>query len=162
MEHCYRNHFADVERSAARYVAGADRENVVHEVFYRLLRDPSLREAFSGGSMGAWLHRVTQRQALDYLRKQGREVPVEPERLTDDVAPSGRVDFEEQAMARQWVDRFRSHLPAKWRPVFEACFVEGLDQRSAATRLGLSRTTLAYHWVNIKWRLERFVKQGAP
>lgn len=159
MEHCYRQHFVDVERAAARYVSGADRENVVHEVFYRLLRDDSLRSGFQGGSLGAWLHRVAQRQALDYLRAQGREIVVEPEQAksaVDQAGPGGSsIDFEEQAIARQWVARFRAELPAKWLPVFEACFVEGLDQRSAAARLGLSRTTLAYQWLKIKWRLER-------
>jgi len=48
-------------------------------------------------------------------------------------------------------------LPAKWATVFEARFVLGLDQRSAATRIGVSRTTLAYQEIQIRRLLRRFL-----
>jgi RNA polymerase sigma-70 factor (ECF subfamily) len=157
LERCYRAHFRDVERAAGAVLRGvADRENVVHEVFSRLLSDEALRRNFTGGSMAAWLHTVARHQALDYARKYARDVPP-----TAEVEDASRVlHLEDQLAARDVLRRFSAAVPAKWQPVFEACFVRRLDQRSAAVELGLSRTTLAYQWLRVKWLLDRFVLEG--
>ena len=66
--------------------------------------------------------------------------------------------LERTVEARLLVDRFRREvLPAKWARVFEARFVSGLDQRSAAAQVGISRTTLAYQEIQIRRLLRRFL-----
>jgi RNA polymerase sigma-70 factor (ECF subfamily) len=157
LERCYRSHFRDVERSAGAVLRGiADRENVVHEVFSRLLADEALRRNFTGGAMGAWLSTVARHQALDYAKRWAREVPA-----TADVEDASRVlHLEDQLAARDLLKRCSATIPAKWAPVFEACFVRQLDQRAAAAELGMSRTTLAYQWLRVKWLLERFLREG--
>jgi RNA polymerase sigma-70 factor (ECF subfamily) len=157
LESCYRNHFRDVERSAGSVLRGvADRENVVHDVFARLLADEALRRHFTGGAMGAWLTTITRNQALDYAKRYAREVPAEAAL----VEASGVLHLEDQLAARDVLRRFAARVPSKWAPVFEACFVRRLDQRAAAVELGMSRTTLAYQWLRLKWLLERFVLDG--
>lgn len=158
IEDVYRAHYADVDRGASRVVAGIDRESVVHDMFFQLLSSEPFRRGFKGGELGRWLQVVAANQAISLLRKQKREVPAgDVEQLLQ--RPDGSR-IEEQAIAQQFFARFRaSALPAKWAPVFEACFVEGLDQRSAAEKLGIARTTLAYQWVRIKWALEAFAKE---
>jgi hypothetical protein len=47
------------------------------------------------------------------------------------------------------VQRFLAILPAKWHGVFRARFLERLDQRAAAQRLDMRRTTLAYQEIQI-------------
>jgi RNA polymerase sigma-70 factor, ECF subfamily len=159
LEALYREHFDDVVRTARRYLAGADHENVVQQVFVKLLSSEEARRGFQGGSFGAWLHRVTQNQALEYLRKHRREAPApELPELGGTVEPW--THFE----AAQWVARFRRTLPPEWEPVFELCFLRRIDQRTAAAQLELARTTLAYRCVRIRWKLKEalLADEGLP
>jgi RNA polymerase sigma-70 factor (ECF subfamily) len=74
LDACYRDHFDTVDRAVGAILSGADRETVVHEVFFRLITDPSLRRAFRGGSLPAWLRVVARNQAIDYARRRRLEL----------------------------------------------------------------------------------------
>ena len=81
-----------------------------------------------------------------------------------DVGPQeSATRIERSAEARLFVERFPPRRPArpKWAGVFEMRFLAGLDQRTAAARLGIGRTTLAYREVQVRRLLGRFVRQGA-
>jgi RNA polymerase sigma-70 factor (ECF subfamily) len=152
LEQCYRDHFLTVSHSVAGYLKGADAETVVHEVFFKLVSQPAVRAGFGGGSLGAWLTRVAANQAVDFLRRQQREVP-------DGLSPpqQGATTFESAAEARVMIQRFKNEcLPQKWRGVFEARFERQLDQRTAARELKMFRTTLAYQELRIRALLQRF------
>lgn len=158
IEEVYREHYADVDRGASRVVHGIDRESVVQEIFYQMLSSEPFRRNFKGGELGHWLQRVGANQAISHLRRVRLEVPTEDVEVLLDRADTSRI--EEQVIARDFFERFRSRvLPAKWAPVFEVCFVEHVDQRTAAARLGIARTTLAYQWLRIKWLLEGFARE---
>lgn len=160
MEACYRAHFSDVDRAVGRILRGPDRENVVHEVFYRLLSNAELRQSFQGGRLGAWLAKVATHQAIDYLRRHRRESPYSEADVDRLLAMADPSSFTERTAAKEWVAKFESTvLPAKWRPVFQACFLERLDQRTAAARLGMARTTLAYQHLRIRRLLTRFMME---
>ncbi len=153
LEAIYRDHFDDVSRTARRFLAGADHESVVQQVFVKLLSSEDVRRSFQGGSLGGWLNRITQNQALEYLRRHRNEAPLGDEAV---AALAAAPEPEQPALrleAAQWVDRFRKTLPRGWDPIFELCFLKRLDQRSAAAQLGLARTTLAYRCLRIQWRL---------
>lgn len=154
LELVYRTHFEDVSRTVARVLSGVDHENVVHDVFASLLADRSVRERFTGGSMAAWLVTIARNRALDVLAVQGRETP------TAEVPERAGPSFERQLAARELLGRLRASVEPKWHPVFDACFVERLDQRSAARKLGMARTTLAYQAWRIKRIIERLVLEG--
>lgn len=161
MEQCYRQHLPEVELAVSRTLggngAGVDRETVVYEVFSRLLGDEAFRRSFDGRRLGAWLAQVASNLAIDHHRRAAREVTLPPDEATALSEQRGGTGFEEQLVARDWLRRFRGRVPSKWLPVFEACFVERLDQRTAAARLHMPRTTLAYQVLRLKWLLERFV-----
>jgi RNA polymerase sigma-70 factor (ECF subfamily) len=60
LEQCYRDHLDTVDQAVAMIVAGADRETLVHEVFFRLLNEEPLRRGFGGGSLSSWLRVVAR------------------------------------------------------------------------------------------------------
>ena len=160
LEQCYRDHLDTVDRAVAMIVAGADRETLVHEVFFRLLNEETLRRGFGGGSLASWLRVVARNQAIDYARRRRLEVSLPDEaNPPSDLTATGQ--FERQIDARLTLERFRAQaLPRKWQRVFLARFVEQQDQPTAARSLGMRRTTLAYQEYGIRRLLRRFVLRG--
>jgi len=161
LERCYRDELTTVQRAvAAIVVTGADRETLVHEVFFRLLNEEPLRRGFHGGSFSAWLRVVARNQAIDYARRRRLEVHIPDEaHLSSDPGAGGGLDM--QIDARLTLKRFREQvLPQKWRRVFDARFVQQQDQPTAARSLGMRRTTLAYQEYRIRNLLRRFVLRG--
>jgi len=155
LEGCYRDHYATVAAAAARHVQGADAETVVHDVFYTLLSSQSARESFRGGSLAAWLTTVARNRAIDYLRQHRRLRSIDP--AATQALPSEDPDPATCAEARRIVEEVRRRLPEKWRPVFQARFVDQLSQREAAARIGCSRTTLAYRETRVRAALRRYL-----
>jgi RNA polymerase sigma-70 factor, ECF subfamily len=156
LEHCYRRYYRVVEAAVGSLLGVADRETVVHEVFFRLLSEPEMRQSFTGPSFGAWLAAVARNRALDVSRRARREslVAQPPER---EGAPPD-IGAEEESVMRLLMERFRrEHLPAEWAPVFETRFIRQMTQREAARHLGVHRTTLAYRELQIRRRLRRFM-----
>lgn len=150
---CYREHFRTVDRAVARRLTSSDRDSVVQEVFMKLLAHESFRRSFQGGDLGAFLAQAATFQAISFARQQGRTTAIEGE-----IEFGG--DLENRIAARQFLERFRARVPEKWLEVFNACFLEQMDQRSAAKKLGIARTTLAYQVLRIRWLLDRFVVEG--
>jgi len=161
LEQCYRDHLRTVDRVVAMIVsAGADRETLVHEVFFRLLNEESLRRKFRGGSFAAWLRVVARNQAIDFARRRRLEVRIPDEAV---VAGDPAVDpgLEQKIDVRLTLHRFCTQvLPVKWHRVFAARFLEQLDQPAAARSLGMRRTTLAYQEYRIRKLLKRFILRG--
>jgi RNA polymerase sigma-70 factor (ECF subfamily) len=156
LEECYREHFGTVGRAIGRMASEADRETLIHEVFFRLLESPSLRQGFRGGSLGAWLATIARHHAIDFIRHHRRErlsgVETEPQFV--DLSSK----LEQKAEARLLIQQFRrEHLPKQWVGVFETRFLQQLSQREAAAALGMPRTTLAYQELRIRRRLRRFL-----
>ena len=142
-----------VSWAVGQILRGVDRETVVQDVFCRLFGDEALRRNFEGGNFGAWVITVARRQAIDFRRKRDRELPTDPSHLPDrDEAASESRHPDEELELRSLVQRFLAILPAKWEGVFRARFLERLDQRSAARRLGMHRTTLAYQEIQLRRR----------
>jgi RNA polymerase sigma-70 factor (ECF subfamily) len=160
MEECYREHFDAVMQAVGKMLSFADRETVVHEVFYRLLSDPAMRTSFQGGSLKAWLRTVARNRAIDYLRRHRRERELDPQAASE-LERSQARRREEAAEAKLLIDRFRrKRLPEKLEPIFETRFLQQLSQREAARKLGMRRTTLAYQEQQIRDLLRRFLLGG--
>jgi RNA polymerase sigma-70 factor (ECF subfamily) len=154
LDACYRAHAPALLRALEGYLGVADRETVVHEVFFKLLSNSELRESFTGGSMEAWLCRIAVNQALNYIAKYHR--PTAAVESAEAAAPVVHIDSAVES--RLLIERFRREcLPPKWDAVFEARFLRQLDQRSAAGELGIYRTTLAYQELRIRKLLRRFL-----
>jgi len=156
----YRDHFETVEIAVGRVLSGADKETVIHEVFCYLMTSAEARRGFHGGSLSAWLMTLSRNKAIDFQRRRRREQPMgtDPERFGGAIEAGS---FEHAAEARLLLERFRGTvLPRKWQPVFDARFVEQLEQHQAAKNLRMSRTTLAYQEYRIRKLLRRFVLAG--
>jgi RNA polymerase sigma-70 factor (ECF subfamily) len=158
---CYIDHFSSVERAVGRILKGADKETVIHEIFFRLMTSEELRLTFEGGSFRAWISTIARNQAVDYWRRQQFEVPAgAPEDLMGEREDAAR--FENRVEAQITIDRFRAEcLPEKWKKLFDARFIQQLDQPEAARLLGMHRTTLIYQEYRVRTLLKRFVlKKG--
>lgn len=162
MEECYREHYQTVARGVGAVLAGADRDTVVHEVFFRLLTRRDVRAGFQGGSLAAWLGTVARNLALDHVRRYRREEVVAPDAAAALAERAGDPP-DDDLDARRLIERFRREvLPARWRPVFEERFVAQRSQRDAAAHLRMRRTTLAYQEARIRRLLRRFLLSGDP
>lgn len=157
----YEQQFDVVDRVVGGILSAADRENLVHEVFFRLLSDEALRREFQGGSLSSWLRVMARNQALDHVRRRRLEVPLSQHTPTRQNGLSIEDRLEQRTHVRLTLDRFRTQvLPAKWERVFVARFLEQQDQPTAARSLHMRRTTLAYQEYRIRRLLERFVLRG--
>jgi RNA polymerase sigma-70 factor (ECF subfamily) len=161
LERCYRRHHAVVARAAASVLAPADAETVTHEVFHRLLSTATMRAAFKGGDLGAWLARVAKNQALDFRRRYARETSLDEGVAEAPELASTESAHDDSLSAAIVVERFRKTcLPPKWDRVFEVRFLKQLGQREAAAALGMHRTTLMYQEHRIRALLRTFVLEG--
>ncbi len=161
LEQCYREYFDTVDLAVSKVLGGADRETVVHEVFYRLVSRRAMRERFTGGSLAAWLTVVARNLARDHARRCRREEAVDPAVMETLTSSSDPLQVEGRLEAHRLVTRFRQEvLPPKWAPVFEMRFLRQLSQREAAAELGMRRTTLAYQELRIRRLLCRYLLEG--
>lgn len=156
----YGDHFNTVAAAVGSILTGADRENVIHDVFLSLLESRSLRENFTGGSFSAWLRTVARNRAVDAYRKQRRRLELDRDLVEqEDAEPVEGIDSRAEAiLVNKLMARFKNEcIPPKWHAVFEACFVQQLSQRDAARKLGMHRTTLAYQESRIRAALKKFI-----
>jgi RNA polymerase sigma-70 factor (ECF subfamily) len=156
IEDCYRRYYDTVESAIGSLLGIADRETVIHEVFFRLLSEKEMRASFSGPSLGAWLASVARNRAVDLHRRARRESLVpSPLELAPQVPDAGAHD---DRVMHLLIERFRrEHLTPEWAPVFEARFVRQMTQREAARYLGIRRTTLAYRELQLRRRFKAFM-----
>lgn len=157
LEGAYRAHVRSVVDEAARLLRTADAETIAHDVFLRLLSDPSMREGFRGGDLGAWLRTIARRSAIDLLRRRRREeLTIDGDDLPE--PPPDPTRERDERDAKLLVDRFRTEiLPEKYRALFDVRFLRQLSQRDAAEALGIRRSTLAYQEERVRQLLTTFL-----
>jgi RNA polymerase sigma-70 factor, ECF subfamily len=155
----YRETYETVDATVGRVLRGADRETVVHDLYFRLLSKSELRQNFSGGSMRSWLATLAHNLAVDFWRRHRRETNLE-DRETPPLIDPVSQRMEERADLNLFVERFRRDgLPEDLWPLFQARFLERLDQREAARRLGIPRTTLAYRELRVRRLLRAYLRK---
>ena len=111
-----------------------DSEDLVQDVFYRVLESPTVPESFR-----AWIYRICRNRCLDVLRSRGR-------RRDDGTLPSGshlgaRVTGQLTGLVRgeRWghLRRVVEELPADQREVLHLRYAEGLSRAEIAEVLEL-------------------------
>lgn len=159
---CYRQYYMSVENVVGRYVCGADKETLIHEIFFRLISDKKLRLNFVGGSFRAWIMTVARNQTIDFVRRYARECPLDlqDEALNPALLQPKRDDeytIEKKRLLEEFV---RNVLPKKWQPLFQIRFVEQHTQQETAEALKMPRTTLMYQEMRIRKLLKNFWLKG--
>jgi RNA polymerase sigma-70 factor (ECF subfamily) len=157
MEACYRENFATVDDAVGAVLSGADRDTVVHEVFYRLMTRPELRNSFSGNNLSAWLRAVARNHAIDFARRRGREIPCPT--VTSEQHHGAAPSPEGPLAARQTIEKLRVSLPARFQPIFEARYIQQQTQCQAARTLGMRRTTLVHLERRMRRRIAKLTRQ---
>ena len=109
----------------------------------------------SGAEVFPWMYAIAHRLVIDYVRRGGREVPLDPGGEggagNEPVCPRGAADellIAEQLNQR--INRAKVALPENQRAVWELIRVEELSYREAAEALGLtvSAVTSLLHRAN--------------
>lgn len=110
-------------------------EDLTSNVFEKAWRS---RTSFHGGSVRAWLYRITRNVLIDHWRKrQDLLVDNTDSLLREATAPSAGEALDKAIMLqrlRQALDK----LPDDMRSVITLRFIEGLSCKQAARELGMS------------------------
>jgi RNA polymerase sigma factor (sigma-70 family) len=121
--------------------------DLTQEAFLRYAEQNPARTAvvLNGRS---YLYRTAHNLAVDYVRQKARQKT--DAAAHDDMAsvPDDRPSQEDEADARQKLDRLRSivaELPERTRQIFVLNRVEGLSYAETAERLGISESSVQKH-----------------
>lgn len=110
-------------------------EDLVQDVFVRVAsRSEQLRD---GERLAAWVGRIARSIVIDHYR---RTRPAEP--LPETVAEETPDDIVQTAPLASFVARRIESLPEHYRDVLRLTEIEGITQREAAERLGVSLSAL--------------------
>ncbi len=125
----------------------SDAEDVAQECFETL----AVKTRADGRALGAWLHTVATRRALDRIKTESRR----REREHRAYAAQPAQDTTEWDDIYAFVDESIAALPEKERVPLVAHFLEGQTHAEIAERMGVSRPTAGYR---IQQGLERIRK----
>ena len=139
----------------------ADLADLVQEIFIRAFAPPA-RQAYDGlRDYGPYLFTVARHVVIDWGRRQGREIPtldVDLEGLVE--APGPPLPEEAAAGDLDIVRRYLDQLSAELRAVHQVRYEQGLSQREAADRLGVSRQQLRTLEDHLRTGLRRALKRS--
>lgn len=146
VEDLYRQH-APLVHARARRIVGADADDVVQEVFLRLLRHrPEVQE------MMAWMYTTATHVALDRLRFLARRNAAWRTAVAEHQEQAPR-STEEVLASRDLCRRVLVHTDRRTQEVVVLVVFDEMTQEQAADTLGISRKT-------VNERLKRFRAQA--
>jgi RNA polymerase sigma-70 factor (ECF subfamily) len=123
---------------ARRVASHTDVDDIVQEVFARIHR--GLSDLRDGERFGAWVYKIAAHAIADGARARARH-PFAPgdadERGAETIDPRDEEEDLEVALG-ECVSLFVARLPSPYREAITLTDLEGLTQREAAERLGLS------------------------
>ncbi len=116
--------------------------DAVQETFLRLCREDAAKIA---DHCKPWLYKVCRSRALDYLRKEGRMIPVDNSLLTLNEAPgpSPSADLEKSEKVESVMQVIET-LPPNQKEVVRLKFQNDLSYKEIAEVTGLSVTNVGF------------------
>jgi RNA polymerase sigma-70 factor (ECF subfamily) len=99
------------------------------------------RENFTGGSSGAWLHKIARTTLIDYWRKHKEIIDETMVANAPSNAESLEVEIDQKMRVEQ-LQKAILQLPNEMRQVVELRFMSGLSAHETGERLGLSEANV--------------------
>lgn len=150
----YRDYASLVLRRARRFVGPSEAEEIVHEVFLKVMETAHQFRAES--SPVTWLYSVTTRHCLNKIRDQGRRQELLDTRAIDIPAPSVPSDADTTLFLKElW-----SSLPADLALVGTYHFLDGLSHAEIAPLVGCSPRTVGNRLAELTARARAFGESG--
>jgi len=138
--------FAPLVHARARRPVRDDADDIVHEVFVRVLRSPPDRE-----ELASWFFVTTTNLCLDRLRHRARRDEGWWQEAR--AALDGEVTIERLVEAQDACRRLLGRFDDKTSRVAAMVLVDGMSQEEVAALLGVTRTAIAK-------RLNRFLRDA--
>lgn len=155
--------WAAIDRELRPFVrrrVGDDTDDVMQEVLLRMHRGlPALDDP---ERLGPWMIAVARSAIADHGRRHARrrDIPVEEPEAVAPVVEERESSAPDPARALAGVlGAFVADLPAPYREVLELTELQGLTQREAAERLGLSLTAVKSRVARGRRQLRQSVEQ---
>ena len=147
--------YSGMVHAACRRVLGdaALAEDVAQECFIELMRSRARIRV----SLGAWLHTMATRRALDRIKGDARRRRREEQVAA--VQPQSLEAGVEMAEVLACLDEAIAALPAKYREVVVARFLDGEPHTAVAQRLGIAESTVRYRVNEAVGRLRDHLKR---
>lgn len=153
----YRRYGATVLRRASRFLPAAEAEELMHEVFLKLLENPA---SFRGESSPAtWLYRVTTRLCIDRMRVQsGRNALIAKNArwLTPQCDP-GTLPEARVFLASLW-----QTLDEELAMIGMLYYIDGLTTAEIGRMLGVSDRTIASRLTALTNAAKLAAGEGSP
>jgi RNA polymerase sigma-70 factor (ECF subfamily) len=133
---------ADLTPFVARRVSPSDVDDVLQDVFVRVQR--GLGALHDDERFGPWVYQVARSAVADHARKRARSPLATgdaPELAAGDTDGDGALT-ETEARLATLVEPFVAALPSPYREALTLTELEGLSQREAAARMGVSVTAM--------------------
>lgn len=120
-----------------------DAEDISQEVFLQLYR--SLGTFNGNSSFSTWIYRITMNKAIDYKRKQERQLDQEPEDMIA-CLPETIILSPEEALLKnldkELIHSYLIELPPAYRDVLKLYYFEELSYGEIAMKLNVAIKTV--------------------
>jgi len=141
LEAAYRDHCSHVYRWSVKFGLGSTRwaEDLTHDVFLKLLENPSVLETSSDNVRG-WLYRVTANLAMSRIRRERSAMRKLPLLFfgNREHEPPAHENLEVRQEAQASLEALKD-LPARERVVMSMKLLEGRSQQEISEALSMSK-----------------------
>jgi len=120
-----------------------DAEDISQEVFLQLYR--SLGNFNGDSSFSTWIYRITMNKAIDYKRKQDRQLEQEPEDVISSLPETNRLSPEEALLKnldKELIHSYLIELPPAYRDVLKLYYFDELSYSEISMKLNVAVKTV--------------------
>lgn len=149
-------HYDRIYRSAWRWCGSREAaEDIAQDVCVKLAG--AIRSFRGESAFTTWLHRIVYTTALDYLRANQRNVPVEPSQIVHLIDAGGGAEVGEESGDGEIWQAVRG-LPPQQRDAVLFVYAEDMSHAQAAAIMGCSEKTVSWHIHEAKKKLKILLK----
>lgn len=139
-----------------RYLADKETaEDVLHDVFVKVLSSFGKFKYIGKGSIQAWITRVMVNECIEYLRKKRQTDTIPIENMPGDIKEdANEIDNIPEKVLLQFI----SELPTGYRTVFNLYVFERKSHREIAEKLGINEKSSSSQFFRARAMLGKKVK----